>query len=520
MRPILTAAEMRAAEAAVIAAGTPVEELMERAGQAAAKAIWRHAGPRPALVLCGPGNNGGDGYVIARALKLLGSDVRVAALAEPKTDAARWAASQWQGPVESLTEAAPASLLIDALFGTGLTRPLDEPASAALNRLARTAQIRAAIDLPSGVATDDGRILSPVPDFDLTVTFSTLKPSHLLQPAARHMGRLVIADIGIPATSTLIEIERPRIAAPGPDDHKYSRGFVAVVAGEMPGATALTAAAVLRAGAGYVRLLSDVHVAGIPLAVVQGGTGDIGDTRIGALAVGPGLGRGAEGRQRLDETLASGRPLVLDADALTLLGEGRSHRAPATRRYTPHHAALWRVRTNVRRSSRQQGRSGPPSRPELRCCGRVQRVRHRGRRAGRTGGYRATRSGLAGERRYRRRSRRYRRGDAAGGRDAFDAACAGVWLHGRAAELAGPGLIADDLLAALPAALAELPVTETIVRLAARGDGVTEDGRHVPLTAPGDIVEGEALAAAGPHRIVPAVPPFPGMRRLPTPARR
>jgi hydroxyethylthiazole kinase-like uncharacterized protein yjeF len=118
-RIILTAEEMRAAEARAIAAGTPVEALMDRAGNAAAEAIRRFAGPVPALVLCGPGNNGGDGYVVARVLREQGVDVRVAALAEPATPAARAAGRAWGGDVSTLAEVAPASLLIDALFGTG-----------------------------------------------------------------------------------------------------------------------------------------------------------------------------------------------------------------------------------------------------------------------------------------------------------------------------------------------------------------------------------------------------------------
>ncbi|HET9637799.1 MAG TPA: NAD(P)H-hydrate epimerase, partial [Allosphingosinicella sp.] len=223
-RPILTAVEMRAAEAAAIAAGTPAGELMERAGAAAAEAIWRFAGPLPALVLCGPGNNGGDGYVIARHLAGRGTKVRVAALAEPKTPEAKAARAAWQGHVEPLAEAAPAPLLVDALFGTGLTRPLDGALSKRLCALAEKARARVAIDLPSGIATDDGVLLPPVPDFDLTITFATLKPSHLLQPAARHMGRIVVADIGLAASSELHEPGRPSLPAPGSDDHKYRRG--------------------------------------------------------------------------------------------------------------------------------------------------------------------------------------------------------------------------------------------------------------------------------------------------------
>jgi hydroxyethylthiazole kinase-like uncharacterized protein yjeF len=418
-RIILTAAEMRAAEEAAIAAGTPVGELMERAGKAAAEAIWRYAGPLPALILCGPGNNGGDGKVIARELARRGVKVGVGTLTDPD-----WTA---------------APLLIDALFGTGLSRPLDPGIARRLIEVAAQARVRVAVDLPSGVATDDGSLLSPVPDFDLTITFQTLKPSHLLQPAARYMGRIVVADIGIPAASDLHEIGPSPSREPGPDDHKYSRGYVAVLAGEMPGASALTAAAALRAGAGYVRLIGP-HVAGIPNAVVQG-PGDpealIADARIGAVVLGPGLGKGAQALRLLDIAIASGRPLVLDADALI------AGRIPGGAIVTPHEGEFARLF------------------PAL-AGGKVDRARAAAAETGAVIVYKGadtvvaapdgraaiappapawlasagTGDVLAGIIAARR----------AAGLDAFEAACAGVRLHGLAAERAGPGLIADDLL--------------------------------------------------------------------------
>ena len=172
-RPILTAAEMRAAEAAAIAAGTPVETLMERAGAAAAEAIWRFAGPMPALVLCGPGNNGGDGYVIARLLRERGMKVRVAALAEPRS---RTAARRPSALGRAGRAARPARRR-RRCWSTPCSAPasparFDAPLSSRLAALADAARVRVAIDLPSGVATDDGCILSPVPDFDLTITFA------------------------------------------------------------------------------------------------------------------------------------------------------------------------------------------------------------------------------------------------------------------------------------------------------------------------------------------------------------
>jgi hydroxyethylthiazole kinase-like uncharacterized protein yjeF len=424
-RVILTAAEMRAAEAAVIAAGTPVEALMERAGQAAAEAIWRYAGPLPALVLCGPGNNGGDGQVIARVLGARGMDVRVGTLGDP----------DWE----------PAPLLIDALFGTGLSRPLDPAIARRLLGAAAAARLRVAIDLPSGAATDDGNILSPLPDFDLTITFQTLKPSHLLQPAARHMGRLVVADIGIPATSDLGEIGPPRNLAPGPDANKYSRGLVSVLAGDMPGASALAAAAAMRAGAGIVRLQARAFVQGVPAAVIQA-PGDplagLDDERIGALLIGPGL---VAGEALVEAALASGRPLVLDAGALGFV-QGRLSGLAHVPILTPHEGEFRRLfgdggGSKVERARAAAAASGavivykgadtvvaapdgraaiaPPASPWLASAGSGDVL-----------------AGIIAAMR-------------AAGQGAFEAACGGVWRHGRAAEKAGPGMIADDLVAAL-----------------------------------------------------------------------
>jgi hydroxyethylthiazole kinase-like uncharacterized protein yjeF len=452
-RIILTAAEMRAAEETAIAAGTPVEELMERAGKSAAEAIRRYAGALPALVLCGPGNNGGDGYVIARELAARGVGVRVAALGEPATPAARAARASWVGPVESLADAGPAVVLIDSLFGTGLGRPLDDVAAGRLNDLASHASVCVAIDLPSGVATDDGAILSPVPDYDLTITFQTLKPAHLLQPAARHMGRIVIADIGIDAASALGQIGRPALSTPGPDAHKYSRGLVVILAGGMAGASALAADAAARAGAGAVRLQARSFVAGVPAAVIQT-PGDplarLDDPRTGALLLGPGLIADSEGRALLEAAFGAGHPLVLDAGALRLLGERGLDGLPQCTILTPHEGefrALFgdeagskveRARAAAAKSNAVIVYKGPDTvvaSPDGRAA--IGTAPHWLASAG-------TGDVLAGTIAAMR----------AGGKEPFEAACAGVWLHGKAAALAGPALIADDLPAYLPAAIA------------------------------------------------------------------
>jgi hydroxyethylthiazole kinase-like uncharacterized protein yjeF len=454
IRSILTAAQMRAAEAAAVGAGTPAGMLMERAGAAAAEAVWRFAGPMPALVLCGPGNNGGDGYVIARRLAERGVAVRVAALAGPRSPEASAARLAWPGPVESLAEAAPAALLVDALFGTGLARPLEGSVSRRLADLAAAARVRVAVDLPSGAATDDGALLSPVPQFDLTIAFAALKPSHVLQPAARHMGRIVIADIGIGTQSGLHLIGRPVLRGPGPDDHKYTRGYLLVVGGAMPGAAALAATAAARAGAGYVALVGEGGT--VPDAVVRKAPAALsealGDRRVDAVLVGPGLGRGPEAHERLCEVMASPHPVVLDGDALWLVAnKGGSGKRSAATVSTPHSGEFRDLYgdcgSKVEAARCASARTGHtivykgPDTVVAECGGRAA-VSAPGFPWLATAGTGDVLAGIVAAR-------------CAAGRPPFEAACAGVWLHGRAAELAGPGLVADDLPDHLPAAVAE-----------------------------------------------------------------
>jgi hydroxyethylthiazole kinase-like uncharacterized protein yjeF len=457
-RPILTAAEMRAAEQRAVAAGTPVETLMERAGTAAADAIWRFAGPVPTLILCGPGNNGGDGYVIARRLAERGVDVRVAAMGEPTTPAARAARAQWSGEVIPLDQAPPAPLLVDALFGTGLKRGLDEAAQQLLARLAGEARLKVAVDLPSGIASDDGVLLSPVPAFDLTITFGTLKPAHLLQPAARFMGRIVVADIGVEAAGNLTLVQRPRLRAPGPDDHKYTRGVVTVVAGEMPGASALAASAAARAGAGAVRLQAREHSYNVPSSVIQapGRPLDrLDDQRIGSVLVGPGLPIDEAGRCLLDEVMGRPHALVIDAGAIQLLAKSGRERLTGLDEMailTPHEGEFVKLFGGGEGSKVERARAAAAGIGAVVVYkGPDTVIAHPDGRAAihpavsnwlATGGSGDILAGVIAAIR-------------AAGVDVYEAAQAGVWLHGRAAQIAGPGFIADDLIAMLPKALAE-----------------------------------------------------------------
>jgi len=449
-RPILTAEAMRSAEQRAIDGGTSVEELMERAGAALAEAVYRFAGPTPALVLCGPGNNGGDGYVAARQLAARGVQVRIAALSEPKGSAAKAARSQWHGEVERLSEStAGEPLVIDSLFGTGLKRGLEEAVVKQLSRLCQAALVSIACDVPSGVETDTGAELSPVPGFGMTVTFGALKPAHLLHPAMHKCGRLVLADIGIQADSSWHEIGRPSLPALDPGGHKYDRGLVHALAGAMPGAIGLSAKAAARAGAGYVRVSTSRPIEELPSAIVQIDNAPVNDERIGCLLVGPGLG---DIPQVLTLALTSKAPKVIDADAITHLGEPERLKGQDAI-ITPHEGEFRKLFGNLSGSKPERaleaarrtdavvvykgpdtlvaspdGKLGfaPQAHPWLASAG--------------TGDVLA---GIIAAMRAR-------------GLPAFEAACAGVWLHGRAADIAGPQLIADDLVDAIPQAIALL----------------------------------------------------------------
>jgi hydroxyethylthiazole kinase-like uncharacterized protein yjeF len=272
------------------------------------------------------------------------------------------------------------------------------------------------------------------------------------------MGRVVVADIGVEAESRLTDIGKPHLVAPGPADHKYSRGYVAVMAGEMPGAAALTAAAALRAGAGYVRLVGEGIVHGLPSAVVQSEASAetvLADTRVGAAALGPGLGRSVKGRALLDQALSADVPLVLDADALVLAAEegpALFRRALHQPVLTPHAGEFARLFRDLAGSKVEQARraaestgavvvyKGPDTvvaAPDGRAA-----IASAASHWLATAGTGDVLTGIIAAMR-------------AFGFEANEAACAGVWLHGRAGERAGPALIADDLLEHLPGAFAE-----------------------------------------------------------------
>jgi len=336
--------------------------------------------------------------------------------------------------------------MIDALFGTGLKRGLEGALYVEFLRLAGAARARIACDVPSGVESDSGEELGEVPSFDMTVTFGALKPAHRLMPSMRKCGRVVLADIGIEAGSEWFEIAPLAPPALDPGGHKYSRGLVHLLAGKMPGAIALAARAAARSGAGYVRVSTSRSIDGLPSAIVQTDTSELNDERIGCLLVGPGMG---DVPQLLTLALTSRAPKVIDADGITHLGEAeRLIGQDAV--VTPHEGEFERLfgksaGSKAERALEAASRSGavivykgadtlvaspegrlgfaPPSPAWLASAGTGDVL-----------------SGMIAALRAR-------------GLNAFDAACGAVWLHGRAAEIAGPRMIADDLIEAIPQAL-------------------------------------------------------------------
>ncbi|HEX7781333.1 MAG TPA: NAD(P)H-hydrate dehydratase [Sphingobium sp.] len=450
---ILTADEMRAAERAVFDSGVAPYDLMERAGAAAADIIWRAGGSRDVLVLCGPGNNGGDGFVIARLLRDRGVAVRVAASGESRTESSRKARERWGGPVEALADAAPATQLVDALFGIGLSRGLEPDLARRLCDLARAADRSYAIDVPSGVDTDGGTALSDVPHFDICIALGALKPAHVLQPASGFFSRLVCVDIGISADKAKTHlVAPPQIVPPPSNSHKYRRGLVAVVAGEMAGAGILSASAAARSGAGYVRYLAPRPTDCLPDAVVQD-AGEVGkaleDRRIAAVLVGPGLGRSAEAKARLRAAVSAGYPLVVDADGLLLL-EGPGN-LPSGAIVTPHEGEFVRLFGDLPGNKIDRARAAAalvrgvvvykgPDTVIADADGRVA-VAQTGSSWLSTAGTGDVLAGLCAAR-------------LAVTGDPFQAACEAVWLHGDAARRAGAAFVADDLIAYIPSAIA------------------------------------------------------------------
>jgi hydroxyethylthiazole kinase-like uncharacterized protein yjeF len=486
---ILTPSEMAEIDHRTIEAGVPGIALMARAGEAVAMAARRlMPAPCKVAVLAGPGNNGGDGFVAARALADAGYQVSVSLLGlkQRLTGDAALAAGSWTGPVgvvgaESIGDA---DLVIDALFGAGLDRPIEGSAASAINAANRSGKPILSVDLPSGIDGATGAVLGVAVRATESVTFFRKKPGHLLFPGRDFAGPVGVADIGIdPAALDAIvptifhnipPLWLPQFPRPRTDGHKYDRGHLVVVSGGMSrtGAARLAAEGGLRAGAGLVSVAAPPDavpvLAGsltaimlLPMNGTDGLSAILSDTRRNALVIGPALGGREWASMLVGTALHYGPAIVLDADALTafarageVLFEMIAARRAATV-MTPHDgefaqlfpdlaglpAKLDRAREAAARSHAVVVLKGPDTviaAPD----GRVA-INDNAPPYLATAGAGDVLSGIIG-------------GLLAQGMPAFEAAAAGVWMHGAAAAQRGAGMISEDLPAALAPVVLDL----------------------------------------------------------------
>jgi ADP-dependent NAD(P)H-hydrate dehydratase / NAD(P)H-hydrate epimerase len=478
---LLTPAEMAQADRAAIAAGVAGVQLMETAGRAVAAVAMERWSPRPVTVLCGPGNNGGDGFVAARHLAAAGWPVRLGLLGERAKlagDAAHHAAL-WQEAIHPLAPALVdgADLVIDAIFGAGLSRDVDGVARAVIEALAARRLPVIAVDVPSGIDGNSGVVRGAAATAAVTVTFFRKKPGHLLFPGRMLCGELVLVDIGIPAR--VLDAIAPKAHENGPalwldaypwprlDAHKYRRGHALVAGGEiMTGAARLAARAAARIGAGLVTVAAPAAawpiyaaaLAGVivrPVERAEDFAELLADARRNALLIGPGAGTSAATRHQALAALASQRAVVLDADALTVFAEKppallaaingpcvlTPHEGEFARLFAASGDKLARARAAASLSRAVVLLKGPDTviaAPDGRAAINANAPPDLA-----TAGSGDVLAGLV-------------TGLLAQGLDPFRAACAACWLHGDAAADFGSGLVAEDVIDRLPQALGRL----------------------------------------------------------------
>ncbi len=508
---LLTTAQMARADLAAVAAGVPLLKLMEAAGTAVADEVRRMMPPGSRIaVLCGPGNNGGDGFVAARHLKRASYDVRLhllgdkAALKGDAAEMARW----WDGPVRAMDPTAVESmhLIVDALFGAGLSRAPDGVAAEMIGAINASGLPVLAVDVPSGLDGTTGAASGAVVQARRTVTFFRKKPGHLLMPGRTLCGELVVADIGIPGSvlgdglavnlfENAPELWRRDVPRPEADGHKYTRGHAVVLSGPAfrSGAARLSARGALRAGAGLVTMASPpsalpenaAHLTSIMIAPCESPAAFqrlLDDRRITAVLLGPGAGVGPETCDLAAAALASGAAVVLDADALTSFAEAEREKENAVgfgftssmqmaavgpeplfklvrRRperpvvLTPHEGEFKRLFPDLAGSKLDRARAAAQMSGAIVVLkgadtviaapdGRAVINAHAPPSLA-TAGSGDVLAGIAA-------------GLLAQKMPAFEAACAAVWLHGEAAYAFGPGLIAEDLPECLPRALGKI----------------------------------------------------------------
>ena len=482
---LLTVAEMYAADAAAMESGVSGDVLMEAAGKAVADAVRSLGGPRPVAVLCGPGNNGGDGFVAARHLAADGWPIKLSLLGdrEKLKGDARTNADRWTGEVAAVSPAAldGTDIVIDALFGAGLQREVDGIARETIEAIG--ARPCVAVDVPSGIHGDTGAVMGVAPRAVSTVTFFRRKPGHLLLPGRLHCGDLRLADIGIPAgvldaiapaqTGNESGLWLGDFPWPRLDHHKYDRGHAVIAGGpQMTGAARLASHAALRVGAGMVSVAVPVDNAVVykvalvgvivhPVRDTAGFSEIIEDSRVTACLVGPGNGVTGSTREQALAALRTKKAVVLDADALTVFAESPDllfSSIDGACLMTPHEGEFRRLfemqddkLAAARAAAKTSGAvvllkgadtviAAPDGRAVINSNAPPDLA---------TAGAGDVLAGLA-------------TGLAAQGMDMFDAACAATWLHGAAGNAVGPGLIAEDLPDALPMVLRALRSQATL----------------------------------------------------------
>ncbi len=487
MSAVLTVEQMYAADRWAIARGVSGTSLMEAAGKACADAIMERFERCQVAVLCGPGNNGGDGFVIARLLRQEGWGVSIYLMGEREAlqgDAGHMA-HKWNGPVYSLTPDAidNVDLIVDALFGAGLSKDLEGTPKALVEVATAKGTPVMAVDVPSGIDGDTGDVRGAAFQAALTVTFFRKKPAHLLFPGRGHCGEVLVADIGI-EDGALEDVET-ELSENGPEvwqsafprldeaGHKYSRGHAVSVSGgpSTTGAARMGARAALRIGAGLVTVASPpnavqvnaMHLTAIMLQRFEGAEGLtelLEDKRKNAVLIGPANGVGAQTRENVQAALTSGAAVVLDADALTSFEEIPRDLFVAIDSYfagpvvlTPHEGEFKRLFPALEGSKLERAHvaakqchavvllKGPDTviaAPD----GRVTINTNAGPELG-TAGSGDVLAGMV-------------TGLLAQGMPAFEAAAAAAWLHGQAGHRVGRGLIAEDLPEQLPTVLQEL----------------------------------------------------------------
>jgi len=484
---VLTVAQMGEADRLAVASGIASLSLMERAGSLVADALDANYPIASVVVLCGPGNNGGDGFCAAHHARQRGYDIRLASLGAVENlrgDAADMA-KRWRGPVLPLTPEAigGATLIIDALFGAGLSRPLEGPAAAVVEAVNRSGIPIFAVDVPSGMHGDLGRPLDGEDGLCIrarhTVTFFRKKPGHLLMPGRLLCGDITIGDIGIP--ESVLQTIRPQTFENGlalwgngfpklaPDTYKYRRGHAVVASGPLhaTGAARLAARAALRIGAGLVSVASPLDAVGVnaaqltaimvkPFDGAKGLSALLADKRFNAVAIGPGCGVGVLTQDLVAAVLASGAAAVLDADALTSFADDPNTLFRQLREacvLTPHDGEFERLFPGVLKSAPSKLEAAREAARKAGCVVLLKGpdtvvASADGRAAINTNAPPWLATAGAGD---------VLTGMIAGlmaqGMAAFEAANAAAWLHGEAANRFGAGLIAEDIPEQLPAVL-------------------------------------------------------------------